>query len=314
MQIHHLRPLQHVPRLPPMARPLRLHVPGGFYHVTLRGNHRLPIFFAEEDRNLLDEIAAEVTSRLGAHVHAYCWMTNHVHLVIQVSDVPLGRIVLHLASRYARTIQSRLETTGHLFERRYHGALIDVDRYLLAVVRYVHLNPVEAGIVADPADYRWSSHRDYIGRCARPWIKTGFVMNMLARDPADARNAYDGLMGTADSSTLVKGLAVDASAHRHVLGDDDFAARAARKSLRPPCRWSSLDEILTACSARFGCSAELLTAPSKASGLAAARAWVAHEAVAGGLATVCGIARRLRRNESAIRQLMMRYPRKDADR
>ena len=66
-----------------MARRLRLHVPGGFYHVTLRGNHRQPIFFSAADRELLDRIVGDAVARSGARIHAYCWMTNHVHMVIQ---------------------------------------------------------------------------------------------------------------------------------------------------------------------------------------------------------------------------------------
>jgi REP element-mobilizing transposase RayT len=125
-----------------MARRLRLHVPGGFYHVTLRGNHQQPIFFAATDRDLLNRIVAEAIAELRARIHAFCWMTNHVHLLVQVSDEPLGRLMHRIASKYARTVQARIATTGHLFERRYHAALVDTDRYLIAVLRYIHLNPV----------------------------------------------------------------------------------------------------------------------------------------------------------------------------
>lgn len=295
-----------------MARPLRLHVPGGFYHVTLRGNHRLPIFFTEEDRNLLDEIVAEVTAKHSARVHAYCWMTNHLHLVLQVADVPLGRVILQLASRYARTVQSRLKTTGHLFERRYHGALVDVDRYLLALVRYVHMNPVKAGLVADPADYRWCSHRDYVGRVTRPWIRTGFVLSMLASHPARAQAAYRALMGSSNLTQTDDLPLVTDSTRRQVLGDRDFADRVKQTSCKPPSRWKDLEELLNEGSTRFGFSTEMITSTSKVPGLAAARAWISHEAVSGGLTTISGIARRINRSESAIRQLMARYPREQA--
>ncbi|HEX9707151.1 MAG TPA: transposase [Steroidobacteraceae bacterium] len=294
-----------------MARPLRLHMPGGFYHVTLRGNHRLPIFFAEQDRSLLDEIVAEVTTKHSSHVHAYCWMTNHLHMALQVSDLPLGRVILEIASRYARTVQSRLETTGHLFERRYHCVLVDVDKYLLALVRYIHLNPVKAGLIADPADYRWSSHQDYIGRVRRPWVKTGFVMGMLATDPTNAGSGYRALMGNTDLPDWDEVPQAPGPCRNQILGDENFAARVTPHPLRPRSRWNSLDELVTECGLRFGCSPELLASPSKLPGLAAARAWLSHEAVGGGLTTICAVARRLNRCESAIRQLMVRYPRKE---
>jgi REP element-mobilizing transposase RayT len=88
-----------------MARPLRIHVPGAFYHVTLRGNHRQDIFFTSADRRLFDEITAEVLERFTARLHAYCWMTNHMHMLIQVGDAPLGRLMLRIAGRYARTVR-----------------------------------------------------------------------------------------------------------------------------------------------------------------------------------------------------------------
>ena len=128
-----------------MRKP-RLHIPAAFYHVTLRGNHRQDIFFTADDRILLNAIVAEVIAGYGARLHAYCWMTNHTHMLIQVGDVPLGRIMLRIASRYARQIQARFRTTGHLFERRYHAVLVDVDSYLLELLRYIHLNPIRAQV------------------------------------------------------------------------------------------------------------------------------------------------------------------------
>ncbi len=159
-----------------MPRPLRIHVSGGFYHVTLRGNHRRPIFFAQTDRNLLDAIVADSIKRFAARIHAYCWMTNHIHLLLQVSDVPLGRIILRIASRYARSVQSRLATTGHLFERRFHAVLIDAERYLLELIRYIHLNPVRAGLASRPGSYPWSSHHAYLSPGSIPWVTTATAL------------------------------------------------------------------------------------------------------------------------------------------
>lgn len=117
------------------------------------------IFRAPEDRARLCELVAEVIGLHGMRVHAFCWMPNHVHLLIEVSDTPLGPAMMCIASRFARTVQWRRETTGHLFERRYRAILVDSERYLCELLRYIHLNPVRAGLVADPADYEWSGHR-----------------------------------------------------------------------------------------------------------------------------------------------------------
>jgi len=117
-------------------------------------------------------------------------MTNHLHVLVQVSEVPLGSVILQIASSYARTVQARLMTTGHLFERRYHAVLVDAYSYLLALVRYIHLNPVRAGLVADPAAYRWSSHRVYPGERACDWVTRGFALSLLTTQSAAALARY----------------------------------------------------------------------------------------------------------------------------
>lgn len=149
-------------------------LPGAFYHVTLRGNHRQDIFVQSADRQILNEIVAEVMEQFGARLHAYCWMTNHIHALIQVSDVPLGSLMLRIAGRYARTIQAGLHTTGHLFEKRYQPVLVDQDEYLLQLLRYIHFNPVRARLVEFLDHYPWSSHRVYLGQREEPWVTTAF--------------------------------------------------------------------------------------------------------------------------------------------
>ena len=142
-----------------MPRQRRVHLPGGLYHAVLRGNHRCAIFAVSDDCLCFEDILSRALKRCGASLFAYCWMTNHVHLAVRIAEVPLGAVMGIVASRYARAKQRVLATTGHLFERRYRARLIDADRYLLALVRYIHFNPVRARMVAAPGDYRWSSHR-----------------------------------------------------------------------------------------------------------------------------------------------------------
>lgn len=291
-----------------MARPLRLHVPGGFYHVTLRGNHRQAIFFTRNDRALLDRVVAQVTTKLGARVHAYCWMTNHLHLLVQVSEAPLGRVVMRVASAYARTVQARLATTGHLFERRYHAVLVDADHYLLTLVRYIHLNPVRAGLVSDPAAYVWSSHRAYLGTRACDWLTTQFAMSLLAPQPAAALARYREFMGSPEPCRWGSGSLVPHRDQPQILGSDEFVARMTGNPCTPRPN-KSLDELIKDCAERFETRPDLLTSPGRARELAAARAWIAHQAVEAGVASVCAVARCLGRTESALRALMSRHPR-----
>lgn len=290
-----------------MARRLRLHVPGGFYHVTQRGNHRQPIFFSEADRDLLDELVAETLERTSARLHAYCWMTNHVHLLVQVADVPLGRIMQRISGRYARKVQESLETTGHLFERRYYPVLVDADEYLLTLVRYIHQNPVRAGLVVDPADYPWSSHRDYLGARQRDWVTTEFTLRLLSSSSARAVARYRRFMNVPEDSCWGSGNLAPHPEQSHILGNDTFVAKVLNGDGQPRFG-KSFEELLQECCERFRVTANELVSPSRKRHLGPGRAWVAHRAVAGRVASICEVARRLGRSEGAIRQLMHRYP------
>jgi REP element-mobilizing transposase RayT len=289
-----------------MARRLRLHVPGGFYHVTLRGNHRQPVFFAEADRGRLEDVVAEAVHRLAARVHAYCWMTNHIHVLVQISDAPLGQLILRIASQYARAVQMRLDTTGHLFERRYHAVLVDADVYLMTLVRYIHLNPVRAGLVTDPAAYPWSSHRVYLGVCQRDWVTTGSTLRMLGNQPNHAASRYRELMGSSEPCRWGTGELAPHRDEPQVIGSDAFVAKI--KSLEYGAHSNQrLDDLIRGCSERFQVTPAALASRSRAPSLAIPRAWIGHEASAGRIASICEVARRLGRSESAIRYLMQHH-------
>jgi putative transposase len=290
-----------------MARRLRLHLPGGFYHVTLRGNHRQPIFFADTDRELLSVVVAEAVDRLAARIHAYCWMTNHIHLLIQVTDAPLSRLMLRIAGRYARRVQASVPTTGHLFERRYHAVLVDADSYLLTLIRYIHCNPVRAAIVSDPTDYPWSSHRAYLGQDQPPWLTTGFTRRLLGGEAADAIDRYRRFMNTAEDCRWGEGILRPRGDRPDILGDDDFMARVSAGTWRPRPR-RSLEDLMGECAVRFRIPPDALASPSRSHQLAAARAWLAHRAVVEGIVSVSALARRLGRSEAAMRQVMARHP------
>jgi putative transposase len=185
-----------------VVRPLRIHVAGGFYHVTLRGNHQQDVFREHSDRALLNAVVGRALCRHEAQIHAYCWMSNHLHLLIRVSASPLGPVMRDIASNYARAFQLKMQTSGHLFERRYHATLIDVDAYLLAVLRYIHLNPVAAGLVRKVSEYRWSSHRAYAGGSGEPWLTTDFALAMFAQTRERAHAAYCRFVDSASACHL----------------------------------------------------------------------------------------------------------------
>lgn len=289
-----------------MPRPLRLHVPGACYHVTLRGNHRQRIFFTPGDRRLFERITAEVLERFPARLHAFCLMSNHVHLVIQVGEMPLGRLILRIAGRYARMVQARLGTTGHLFEKRYHAVLVDADAHLLELLRYVHLNPVRAHLVAHPSDYPWSSHHAYLGSGSRPWVTTELASSMLGRERGRAIAAYRRFVEQGLAAPARSPLDGCNPGDRRILGDDDFARRLAAPAWQPRSRLRLADIVDEACR-RFGVAAGELVSPSRQRRLTQARAWVAHRALAERVASLAEVARTFGRNEASLRESVARH-------
>jgi len=272
------------------------------YHVTLRGNHRKDIFFCATDRARMSELFADALGSCDARLHAYCYMPNHLHALIQVANVPLGQVMLRIASPYARMTQARLETTGHLFERRYYPVMVDTSAYLLEVVRYIHLNPVRAGIVRTPDSYPWSSHHAYAGTRADSWVTTDFTLSMFSVNRVRAVAAYQRFIAEALRTGDTRSPFENCNpGDPRVLGGDDFARRMLGDDWRPRSS-KSLDELIGEAGVRFGVSTEELRSRSRVRRVVAARAWVANEAVSGGVASLSGVARAFRRNESSLRR------------
>jgi REP element-mobilizing transposase RayT len=280
-------------------------VPGAIYHVTARGNHRHDIFFKHADRQLLDEIMANALAHTGARIHAYCWMTNHVHLLVEVADQPLGVLMQRVGTRFARAIQRGLHTTGHLFENRYHAVLVDVDSYFLELLRYIHLNPVRAGIVAAPDQYLWSSHRVYMGTIAHPWVHTSLGLSLFSANEPRARQLYRLFI---DESVGVDPLPAPA-AHPHeprVLGGDGFLKKLSVPVLRRHAD-TTLDAIATQVCNEFGVTIESVRSPSQHRALCLARACIAVRAIDGQAATLSDVARYLNRSASALSRAVSRH-------
>ena len=142
-----------------MPRPARLNIPGIPQHVTQRGNNRQACFYADEDYRLYLELLNDACRLHACHLHAYALMTNHVHLLITPSTPDgVSRVMCDLGRDFVRTFNRNYQRTGTLWEGRFKSSLVDTNRYCLTCYRYIELNPVRAGMVRHPADYRWSSY------------------------------------------------------------------------------------------------------------------------------------------------------------
>lgn len=174
-----------------MARPLRVIYPGAFYHVASRGNERKDIFKSRRDRERFLEYLASATERYGAVIHAYCLMSNHFHLLLETPAGNLSQIMSHIIGAYTTYFNIKRKRSGHLFQGRYKAILVEADEYAAELTRYIHLNPVKAGISVNAGEYQWSSYRSYTGESPLPgWLKTGFVLSYFGKNEPTSRNNY----------------------------------------------------------------------------------------------------------------------------
>lgn len=174
-----------------MARPFRIEYEGGYYHVTSRGNEQKDIFNSDRDREKFLGYLESATERYSAVIHTYCLMDNHYHLLIQTPAGNLSQIMHHINGAYTTYYNIKRKRSGHLFQGRYKAILIDANAYAQELSCYIHLNPVRAGMVAKPDQYKWSSYLPYIrANCKPEWLCTEFILGFFNRDGVVARKKY----------------------------------------------------------------------------------------------------------------------------
>jgi len=173
-----------------VPRKARAEVEGGLYHVITRGNNRRQIFSSPEDYEKFIALIAVQNNRLPFFLYAYCLMPNHVHLLIERQRSAIGQIMHRLLTGYAQYYNRRYKRVGHLLQGRYKAVLCQSDRYLSELVRYIHLNPVRAGIVNNPEDYEYSSHRAYLGMVPTGIIQVDSVLRHFGVMKEIARQRY----------------------------------------------------------------------------------------------------------------------------
>jgi putative transposase len=174
-----------------MARQPRLTAPGFPHHVVQRGNNRQEVFRDSADCERYLALLTELSASMVTPVHAYVLMPNHVHLLLTPTEShSLGRLMQALGRRYVMWFNRRHTRTGTLWEGRYRACVIESERYLFACSRYIEMNPVRAGLVADPAEYRWSSYAHHVGLQPEPIIVEHPLIWSLGNTPFERQAAY----------------------------------------------------------------------------------------------------------------------------
>ncbi|HUL63135.1 MAG TPA: transposase [Burkholderiaceae bacterium] len=177
-----------------MARLPRSKAAGFPHHVIQRGNNRQLVFADVADYQRYLYLLHEISAAQGVAVHAYVLMTNHVHLLATPdADEGISRFMQALGRRYVRWFNDRHQRTGTLWEGRFRSAVVAADRYLLACMRYIELNPVRAGLAAAPEEYRWSSNAHHVGRLVDPLITDHALFWALGNTPFERQSAYQQL-------------------------------------------------------------------------------------------------------------------------
>lgn len=176
-----------------MARRPRVFAPGLLYHVIVRGNQQRKTFRSEGDYEAYLDRLEYYRTRFRLRIYAYCLMPNHVHLLVETSSAPLSKFMQGLQQSYTQYFNRRYRKVGHLFQGRYKAIICDKEKYLLALLRYIHLNPVRAGLVKRPEGYVHSGHLSYLSSGAAKIIDARPILRLIGGPKHCERFVLDGM-------------------------------------------------------------------------------------------------------------------------
>jgi REP element-mobilizing transposase RayT len=210
-----------------MARKHRIEYEGAFYHVITRGNQKQKVFKSTGDFQKYLTLLASYKQRYHFCLYAYVLMRNHIHLLIETCDTALSKILQGINQSYTMYFNKKYRTVGHLFQGRYKAILCDRDRYLLELLKYIHNNPLRAGLAKTLAMYHWSSHRAYLaGTDVSGLVDTEPAFQMFSEYKDRARKHYEAFMNDGVS---VKKQDVYATIDQRLLGDEKFIEHVREK-------------------------------------------------------------------------------------
>jgi REP element-mobilizing transposase RayT len=181
-----------------MPRRNRVFLEGGIFHVYNRTGRGEMVFADEAEASAFVEQLRMVKARDGLQVFAWCLMSNHYHIALRCGPIPLSRPMKSLQQGVTRGYNARRRVFGPMWQGRYRARLVEEQRYLDGLLAYIHLNPVTAGLVDDPAEYRWSGHQEILGRARKPITDCDEVLGLFGKTRRSARQAYvRAIKGTA---------------------------------------------------------------------------------------------------------------------
>ena len=204
-----------------MTRPLRIDYPNAWHHVMNRARRGVNLFREKADYQQFIDLLQETADLFNVNVAAFCLMPTHYHLMAQTPDAGLSRCMRHLNGVYTQRYNVRHGSDGTLFRGRYKSILVEADSYVLQLVRYIHHNPLKAGLVKRLDQYVWSSHKGYLSKAKKwSWLYKDFVLQMIAAQISNQIPFYKQFMAQEQDEDLVRVL--DGKNPPAVLGSEKF--------------------------------------------------------------------------------------------
>lgn len=186
-----------------MSRPLRIEYPGAWYHVMNRGRRRENIFLSPADYQTFIKVLQETTDGWNLKISAYCLMSNHYHLLVHTPDGNISRCMRHINGVYTQRFNRQHKKDGQLFRGRYKSVLVDADSHLLEVLRYIHRNPLRAGLATKLDDFAWSSHHGYISNARKwNWLHKDLLLAMLSERKSGRKSAYSDFVSQDETKEI----------------------------------------------------------------------------------------------------------------
>ncbi|WP_339650713.1 transposase [Halopseudomonas pelagia] len=208
-----------------MARRRRISHPGIAQHLIQRGNNRQVCFANEQDMLIYGQWLRDYSAEYGVAIHAWVFMTNHVHLLATPDGInSIGLMMQALGRQYVRYFNGRYRRTGTLWEGRYRSCLVDSAEYLLQCQRYIEMNPVRASMVAAPHDYRWSSYRTNAHGKPSQLVRPHPLYQQLGSTPEDRQVAYRALFAEQLPAELIEEIS-QATLSGLALGNERFKSQ-----------------------------------------------------------------------------------------
>jgi putative transposase len=257
-----------------MPRKPRIEIGGGLYHVISRGNNRRRIFRSHDDYVKFTSILQQQKAKLPFYLYAYCLMPNHVHLLIEMQDDPVSRIMQRVLTSYSQYHNRKYKKIGHVFQGRYKSILCQTDRYLGELVRYIHLNPVRAKMVRGAQDFEYSGHRAYLGSDKSGLVDTEPVLRHFGANRKRAVEVYtrfvEASAGEKSQDEYYR------AAEGRLLGSDEFLKEIRHRvgeheATRERLDGASIEDLLSVAERSSGLTRKELCSKSKHRGTVAVK-------------------------------------------